>query len=154
MSYLRRSIPFLFPLLAACGGLEDGSDVGTRDLTGLYLGEGKGKQQDRICMVTAPSGAVRFGIVTMERDRAACSGIGRVKRQGAEVTLIMGGDEDCAIRATIEGVRIKFPASISDSCTYYCSAGATLAGKRFEKTEDTAEAALRAADLVGDPLCD
>ncbi len=65
----------------------------------------------------------------------------------------MAGDVDCAIDAEMEGTRVTFPATVPDGCSYYCSPAATLAGKAFEKTGDTAEDALRASDLVGNPLC-
>ena len=149
---MRRATLLLFPLLAACGG-DEGAQIETADLTGLYHGEGEGEQRDRTCVVTDPSGFVWFGIVTMGPGRAACSGIGQVEHNGDAVRLAMAGDEECDISARMEGTHLVFPATVPDSCAYYCSPGATLAGKRFEKTGDTAEAAMQAADLVGDPLC-
>lgn len=151
MRYLKPAILFLLPFLAACTGSDE--SVRTDDLTGLYLGEGEGKYQDRICMVAAPSGAVRFGIVTLERDRSACSGLGRVEQAGAELRLVMAGEEECIVRARMDGTKIALLAAGPGSCSYYCSPGARLAGKAFEKTGDTAEAALGAADLVGNSLC-
>lgn len=153
MVYPKSAIALLLPLLAACSGSGGENEVDTDKLTGLYLGEGEGRQQDRICMLRQPSGTVRFGIVTLERDRAACSGLGRVERSGTGLRLIMTGDEDCTIRAKIEDGTIAFPAAIPASCSYYCSPEGILAGKAFRKTEDTARAALRAADLVGNSLC-
>ncbi len=153
MPYLRLTAPLLMLLFASCGDTEVEDPVGTSNLTGLYLGEGEGKQQDRICMVTAPSGAVRFGIVTLEPDRAACSGIGRVPQAGDELRLIMAGDENCELRANVADTRVTFPASVPEGCSYYCGPDATLAGKSFEKTDDSLEGAMSADDLVGNPLC-
>ncbi|MDP4538491.1 hypothetical protein Q9K01_02495 [Qipengyuania sp. DY56-A-20] len=158
MPYLRITAPLLILLLAACGGKEAVDPVGTAELTGLYLGDGEGKQQDRICMVKAPSGAVRFGIVTLELDRAACSGIGRieqgrVEQSGAELRLVMAGEEDCVVPASVSGTRVTLAASVPEGCSYYCGPGAMLAGKSFEKTQDSLEGAMSADDLVGNPLC-
>lgn len=153
MPYPRFATPLMILLLAACGGTEAEDPVGTDEITGLYLGEGEGKQQDRVCMVEVPSGTVRFGIVTLEPDRAACSGIGRVEQTGTGVRLIMVGEQDCAVRASVAGTWVSLTASVPEGCSYYCGPGATLAGKSFEKTDDSLEGAMSADDLVGNPLC-
>lgn len=153
MQYLRRTIPLALLLLVACSGAEGENAVETDDLTGLYVGQGEGRQKDRICMVSASSGAVRFGIVTLEPDRAACSGIGRVERTGEQLRLIMGGDENCTITATMNETQIALAATVPESCSYYCSPAGRLAGKTFTKADDTREVALRTADLVGNRLC-
>lgn len=143
----------LLSLLAACGGSDEDARTATADLTGLYVGQSEDGQRDRLCMRTAPSGAVWFGIVAMGPDRAACSGLGRVGREGDLLRLAMAGDAECALSATMKGTKLHFSARVPESCAYYCSPTATLAGRSFEKTGDTAESALEAKDLVGNPLC-
>lgn len=145
----------LLPLLAACGGTGEGEEdrIQTADLTGLYEGQGPTVERDRLCMRTEPSGEVRFGIVTMGAGRAACSGLGQVVRSENALRLTMVGDEECELAAQMDGTQLSFASPVPESCAYYCGEGATFAGRRFEKTGDTGEAALQAADLVGDPLC-
>lgn len=153
MAHAKRMIPLLFLALAACRGAGEDRAVGTSELTGVYLGAGEGRQQDRICMIEVPQGDVRFGIVTLEPDRAACSGLGRVERSGANLQLIMEGEEPCVVPGTLNGTRVVLASVVPESCNYYCGPTASLAGKAFRKTEDTTEAALLAADLVGNSLC-
>jgi hypothetical protein len=67
--------------------------------------------------------------------------------------LTMGGDERCMIPARITAGEVRFPGSLEPGCAYYCAAGASLAGEMLDKTGGTAEDAMRATDLAGDPLC-
>jgi hypothetical protein len=65
----------------------------------------------------------------------------------------MAGDSPCAIEARIDGGRVIFPASLPRGCAYYCAPGVQAAGVTFAKTGGTREDAVRARDIVGDPLC-
>jgi hypothetical protein len=104
-------------------------------------------------MLATPAGSVAFGIVTWGQDGGVCSGSGEAVRDGDSLELNMGGDEQCAIRATMDGVRLTLSENLSGNCAYYCSRGASFAGETFVKTGGTAQDARRATDLVGDPLC-
>lgn len=159
---MRPAILFPLLLLTSCGGGEGnetaGSDsrgvaVQTADLTGLYEGQGEGERLNRICMISRSSGAVSFGIVTWKSGSGTCSGAGEVTRRGEVLRLAMSGGEECVIEARMTSTQIAFAPSLPETCAYYCGPGATLAGETFEKTGGTAEAAMRATDLVGDPLC-
>jgi hypothetical protein len=153
----------ILPLvLAGCGTGEPGNQVGaegaqkqavqTAELTGLYEG-GSGSRRDRMCIVDRATGDSRFGIVTWGEDDRNCSGIGQAVREGGTLRLTMAGDEQCAIEAAIAEGTVTLPDTIPAGCAYYCGPGASLAGVAFEKTGGTAEDAMRATDLVGDPLC-
>lgn len=153
-------VPLL--LLSSCdggGGNETAgsnsreSAVQTDDLTGLYEGQGEGERRNRICMISRSSGTISFGIVTWKSVSGTCSGAGEVTRRGDVLRLAMSGGEKCVIEARMTGTQIAFASSLPETCAYYCSPGATIAGETFEKTGGTAEAAMRATDLVGDPLC-
>jgi hypothetical protein len=158
---MRHAILLLIPLLAACGGGGGGggetaerdfrATVQTADLTGLYEARGE-EQRSRICMISKPSGVAAFALV-IERPNGSCSGAGDAVRTNELLRLTMTGDEECVIQAQIEETRVTFPSTVPESCAYYCAPGATLAGERFEKTGGTAEDAMRATDLAGDPLC-
>jgi len=153
--------------LAACAA-EDRAANGTAErapgLTGLYSGSnGGGKKPaangDRLCLrgeAVNPEGA-RFAFVTLgeaiERGRAACSGLGKARRVDDTLAVTMTGDGDCSFSARIVDERILFPAEVPEGCSYYCSEAASLAGQEFALSEAGEEAARRAVDLVGDPLC-
>jgi len=124
--------------------------VQTRTLIGLY--ETQGARPDQICIVEQGRRA-RFGLVSWQGERPGCSGAGAAVRSGGTLRLTMDGESACAIEARIEGGRVTFPAALPRGCSYYCASGAPLAGLAFAKTGGTREDALRARDLVGDPLC-
>lgn len=124
--------------------------VQTRTLTGLY--EAPGARPSQLCIVEQGARA-RFGLVTWQSERSGCSGAGSAVRNGATLRLNMDGESACAIEARIADGRVTFPASAPRGCSYYCAPGAPLAGLAFTKTGGTSADALRARDLVGDPLC-
>lgn len=158
---MKRLSLILLVAIAGCDtGAPDGGErdrasapVQTAELTGLYEGQAQAGQPARMCMVPGESGTTSFGIVSWGPQGGACSGAGEAARQGDVLRLAMAGDEECVIEARIADRQVTFPASLPEGCAYYCSAGATLAGERFEKTGGTAEAAMAALDLAGDPLC-
>ena len=158
---MKQAILILIPLLAGCGR-GDGGETAARqpvervqmtDLTGLYEAGGEGAQRGRMCMSSSSSGGTAFGIVTETPGGGSCGGAGAAVREGDVLRLTMAGDEACEIEARIEGMKVIFPAALGPGCAYYCGPGATLAGAIFNKTGGTAEDAMRATDLAGDPLC-
>ena len=161
MIIMKRAALFLVTLVAACGQggrdaatpRESGSDVQTAELTGLYETPGEGGQPAQMCMVSDSSGTTRFGIVTGASGGGSCGGAGTALRDGDRLTLTMTGDEQCVIEARLEGTSVTFPSTLGQGCAYYCGPGASLAGARFEKTGGSADDAMRALDLAGDPLC-
>lgn len=158
---MKRAMLLLIPLLAGCArsdgdesaGRESGAPVQTAELTGLYKAGGDGGKSARMCMISDPSGTATFAIVTETPDAGSCGGAGQAAREAGLLRLTMAGDEECVIEARVEDRQVRFPPSLPEGCAYYCAPGATLAGADFEKTGGTAEDAMRATDLAGDPLC-
>jgi hypothetical protein len=122
----------------------------TWTLTGLY--ETSGARPSQICIVEQ-SRRARFGLVTWQSGRPGCSGAGAAVRRGDALTLTMDGESGCTIEARVRGPAVTFPAELPRGCAYYCAPGAPLAALVFTKTGGRSEDALRARDLVGDPLC-
>ena len=151
-------------LVAGCGTGDPANDsargdeaakaaVQTATLTGLYEGRSGAEQPNQLCILDQSTGDARFGLVVWGGGERSCSGGGAAVRQGDVLRFDMAGDEECRIEARIEGTRVTLPASLPEGCSYYCAAGARLAGATFDKVGGTAEDAVRARDLVGDPLC-
>jgi hypothetical protein len=124
--------------------------VQTQTLTGRY--ETLGARPSQLCIVEQGQRA-RFGLVTWQGERSGCSGAGSAVRTGATLRLTMDGESACAIEARIADGRVAFAANAPRGCSYYCAPGAPLASLVFAKTGGTRGDALRARDLVGDPLC-
>jgi hypothetical protein len=140
-------------------GAKQGSEPAMREtsgdlknLIGLYEGP-PGAQVNQLCVVEGKGGAERFGLVTWGGNLHSCSGTGTITRNGDTVRLAMTGDSACAIEAKISGTRIALPETVPEGCAYYCGARARLSGASFDQKGTTRADALRAKDLVGDPLC-
>jgi hypothetical protein len=164
---------FLLLLVAACGtpGQPDGNQtqpaaksgpeatpLETRaapaapaGLTGLYEGA-RTAQTDQLCMIGGADQG-RFGTIVWGSAEHSCLGAGRAVRRGDKLILTMSGDSACEIDARIAGDTIEFPAAVSPGCSYYCGARAGFAGAKFTRKGFAKADALKAKDLVGDPLC-
>ena len=173
-----RSWPFAFLLLAACGGAaeQEGNNsaspagaqeasegeakgaaaqaIGTSRLTGLYEDKRQG-EPSQLCIIDKGTGNAQFGIIVRGEGLNSCSGAGQAIRDGEMLRLRMAGDSECEIRASIDGATVALPAEVPAGCAYYCAiSGARFGGARLTRTGTTAEDAMKAKDIVGDPLCE
>jgi hypothetical protein len=167
-----------FALLAACGGGGGGEDGNTSapaaggktgkgggkaaasapiaasgPLTGLYEAK-SGGLSSQLCIVDRGEGAARFGLNIWGGNMHSCSGAGTAARKGGGLTLTMAGDRSCVIEARIEGNAIKLPDRVPEGCSYYCGARATMTGVSLARTGSSEADALKARDVVDEPLCD
>lgn len=131
-----------------------GSAAGGRigELTGLYE-SGTGTPRNQLCMVVNSPTDTRFGLVVWGAGQHSCSGSGSAERAGDRLRLRMAGDAACVIDARIDGGSVVLPDSIPDGCAYYCGARATMTGARFAQVGMGRDEAIKAKDLVGDPIC-
>jgi hypothetical protein len=162
---MKRSL-IILALVTGCGASDQSSNeaanqegrsavaqaVGTAGLTGLYEGA-PASQPSQLCIIDKGSGNAQFGLVVWGGNMHNCSGSGGAVREGERLRLTMAGDQACAIDAKLENGTISLPATIPDGCSYYCGAGARLAGASFTQKGATAADAMKAKDLVGEPLC-
>jgi hypothetical protein len=121
-------------------------------LTGLYEGSGR-EPRHQMCVVEGKGGDRRFGLIVWGGNQHSCSGSGTLTRTGNRLRLAMTGDSACTIEASISGKTIKLPETVPQGCAYYCGQRATLGGAELTQQGTTEQAAMRAKDLVGEPLC-
>jgi hypothetical protein len=121
-------------------------------LAGLYEG-GAGKQKHQMCVVEDSGRSQRFGLVVWGDNLHSCAGSGTVSRQGDVLKLAMAGDSACTIEAAISGKTVKLPQQVPAGCSYYCGAGAKLGGAELTQVGTGKADAMKAQDLVGEPLC-
>ena len=160
-------------LLTACGGGgEDGNQAkaegksggggaakasaaigASETLTGLYESK-SGGLSSQLCILDRGEKGARFGLNLWGANMHSCSGAGTVTREGAKVTLTMSGDRSCTVEAKIEGNAIRLPDKVPEGCSYYCGARAQMTGISLARTGSTEADALKARDLVDEPLCD
>ncbi len=136
---------------ASAGG--SGARVQTATLTGLYEG-GQAPRRNQMCMVEREGRGTSFGFVTWGPGDKNCSGSGTATREGNVLRLRLDGDESCTLEARIDDKRVTLPSAIPSECQrYYCGDGAQMSGATFDKVAGEQADAMRAVDLVGDPLC-
>ena len=121
-------------------------------LAGLYEG-GEGAQRHQMCVVERRAGEQRFGLIVWGENQHSCMGSGTISREGDRVRLAMAGDSACTIEATVSGNSIRLPTAVPQGCAYYCGQRASLGGALLTQQGTSEEAAMRAKDLVGEPLC-
>ena len=160
---MKKSLSILF-LLAACGSSEQPDNqsaagdanrprvISMAGLVGLYE-SGPVKQPNQLCIIDEEQGPAQFGLILWGGNLHNCSGAGDAVRDGDRLRLTMSGDQACTLDATIKDGQVTLPAKIPEGCAYYCGARARLDGATFTKKGDTVADALKATDLVGEPLC-
>ena len=127
------------------------SAVATAGLTGLYEG-GSAAARSELCILDKGPGNAQFGIKVAGAAMLACQGAGSAVRAGDRLTLKMSGDQPCTVEATIRGGTVSLARS-EGSCDYYCGGATRFDGVTLTRTGARAEDALRARDVVGEPLC-
>ncbi len=134
-------------------GATGGAPADIGGLTGLYEGPA-GTPRNQMCIAGGgEGGSQRFGLIVWGPALHSCAGSGTVRREGDRLKLAMAGDSECTIEATISGKTVKLPTLVPPGCRYYCGARATLGGAELTQTGTDRTAAMRAKDIVGDPLC-
>lgn len=147
-------------LLAACSDAgepakqpaEAPKAVAGRGLTGLYEAAATGAAKSQMCVIER-DGKAQFGFVVWGANAHSCSGTGTATQGEAGLKLAMAGDSECTIDAGFAAGVITFPAAIPDGCAYYCGARAKMNGATLIRVGNAEADALKATDLVGDPLC-
>jgi hypothetical protein len=132
---------------------EEEGDAGTgapRRLTGLWE-SGTGPRRSQLCMVEK-DGKAQFGINIAGPNMLACQGIGTAARQGESLTLELAGDQSCTLTARVSGRSVAISAA-AGNCGYYCGAGVGFEGAAFTRAGSRAADALKAKDVLGEPLC-
>jgi hypothetical protein len=122
----------------------------TGALTGLYEGQGDPKSQ--MCVLDGKA-RPEFALVVWGGNNHSCSGSGTIAREGNRLRLKMNGDSPCTVEARLSGSTIEFESEQPAGCAYYCGARARLAGAHLTRTGATRVDAMKAKDLVGEPLC-
>jgi hypothetical protein len=120
-------------------------------LVGLYEGDQSGAVS-QICIVER-GGESRFGLLIWGGNDHSCSGSGTVERDSGRIVLAMAGDSPCRLEAEFDGRQLSFAQEQPAGCAYYCGARAQMAGARLTQSGKTESDALRARDLVDEPLC-
>jgi hypothetical protein len=139
---------------AGGGGSSPARPIAASDsLTGLYELK-SGGLPSQLCIIQRGGGTARFGLNIWGANMHACSGAGTVERKGSKLTLVMAGDRSCTVDATIEGNAIRLSGKMPEGCAYYCGKNVAMTGISLARSGNTEADALKARDVVDEPLCD
>ena len=137
----------------AATGAAPPAEARLTSLSGLYEG-GKGDPKHQMCILEERGGKQSFGLVIWGGNMHSCAGTGTATREGNVLKLAMAGDSACTIEAKIAGITVTLPESVPQGCSYYCGAQAKLSGAQLSQVGTTKADAMKAKDLVGEPLCE
>ncbi len=97
------------------GAFERQSDLGT----------------DRFCAVGNDENGYQVGVIAVFGPESKCEGLGEATRTGETVRVVLTSEERCSFTASFDGVEIKLPGSLPESCDSYCSPRAGFNGVSF-----------------------
>ncbi|TMJ15272.1 MAG: hypothetical protein E6G94_07490 [Alphaproteobacteria bacterium] len=126
-------------------------EASSSPLAGLYQ-SGSDDRPNQLCILPK-AGKDQFALLVWGSNMKSCSGAGTVTKQGDSLRLQMTGDSQCTFDAKLEGGKIVMPDTLPSGCSYYCAEGAHLTGATLTRIGGP-DAARKAKDFVGEPLCD
>lgn len=97
------------------GAFERQSDLGT----------------DRFCAVGTDENGYQVGMIAVFGPESKCEGLGEATRNGESVSVSLTSKGNCSFTATYDGVEIKIPGNLPESCESYCTPRAGFNGVSF-----------------------
>jgi len=97
------------------GAFERKSDLGT----------------DRFCAVGNDENGYQIGMIAVFGPESRCEGMGEATRIGESVRVVLTSKDRCSFTASFDGVEIKLPGSLPESCESYCSPRAGFNGVSY-----------------------
>ena len=114
-------------------------DLSTASLSGRYEGR-NAIGTDKFCAVR-DGDHYAIGIFAAFGNTAHCEGQGMARATGKTVEIVLQGKGNCRFNALFDGVEIRMPGTVPESCAAYCSERASLAGVRVPLVEEGDEVA-------------
>lgn len=105
-------------------------DINTVTLSGAFERQSD-LGTDRFCAVGTDENGYQVGMIAVFGPESKCEGLGEATRSGETIQVNLTSKEACGFTATFDGVEIKIPGSLPDSCESYCSPRAGFNGVSF-----------------------
>ena len=142
----------LFPLLAGCGQMssEEKSEPKAEpssleraaieagvipDINNVTLSGAFERQSDlgtdRFCAVGSDENGYQVGMIAVFGPESNCEALGEATRNGESIRITLTSKQTCSFTASFDGVEIKIPGSLPESCESYCSPRAGFNGVSF-----------------------
>ncbi|MEP2989289.1 MAG: hypothetical protein ABJN65_10820 [Parasphingorhabdus sp.] len=167
-------LPFLFLALAGCekiaskgsgeqapepSSLEKAAidagvipDMNTVTLSGAFERQSD-LGTDRFCAVGNDENGYQVGVIAVFGPESKCEGLGEATRTGETVRIVLTSEERCSFTASFDGVEIKLPGSLPESCDSYCSPRAGFNGVSFYLVGEGDEVARSTQGREIESLC-
>lgn len=105
-------------------------DINTVTLSGAFERQSD-LGTDRFCAVGTDENGYQVGIIAVFGPESKCEGLGEATRAGESIRVNLTSKEACSFTATFDGVEVKIPGILPDSCESYCSPRAGFNGVSF-----------------------
>jgi hypothetical protein len=107
---------------------------------------------DKFCAV-ADGSSYRIGFLSVYGPESKCEGQGTATQNGDNVDIELTGKDGCAFTANYDGIVLRFPGSVHEGCSAFCTANANLSGTRYYFVDAGADAAKRTLGREIERLC-
>ena len=87
--------------------------------------------EDRFCAVGNDEHGYQVGLLAVFGPDSKCEGLGAAERVGEEIQITLDSEQRCRFTASFDGVALRFPGNLPDSCASYCTPRAVLDGVSF-----------------------
>ncbi len=87
--------------------------------------------QDRFCAVGNDEAGYQIGLLAVFGPDSKCEGLGAARRLGEDVEIVLDSEQRCGFTASFDGVSLRFPGNLPESCASYCTPRAVLDGVSF-----------------------
>jgi hypothetical protein len=107
---------------------------------------------DKFCAV-AEGDRYRIGFLSVYGPESKCEGQGTAEQEGDVVRVSLSGKGECVFDAGYDGIVLRFPGAVPESCAAYCSRNANMSGTRYYFVDPGAQAARKALGRDIERLC-
>ncbi|MEP2102150.1 MAG: hypothetical protein ABJP02_11645 [Parasphingorhabdus sp.] len=87
--------------------------------------------EDRFCAVGNDQGGYQVGLLAVFGPDSKCEGLGAAERDGEDVRITLDSEQRCSFTASFDGVALRLPGNLPESCESYCTPRAGLNGVSF-----------------------
>ena len=107
---------------------------------------------DKFCAV-ADGDRYRIGFLSVYGPESKCEGQGTAEQNGDVVRVTLNGKAECAFEASYDGIVLRFPGTVPESCGAFCSRNANMSGTRYYFVDPGAAAARKTLGRDFERLC-
>ncbi len=107
---------------------------------------------DKFCAV-AEGDRYRVGFLSVYGPESKCEGQGTARQEDEVVRIRLNGKAECAFEAIYDGIVLRFPGTVPESCAAYCSRNANMSGTQYYFVDPGASAARETLGRDIERLC-